>query len=139
MLFYFSISWIVISFQKSAHWAKNRGQKVINNKIEKFKIMYLLVGFSPLLWIKTISKNFVTDFSDFFMKFWEISKKCSNFVNFRARNMFFYFKTGPNFTRKRLVQSLVTLWRPNVIYGDTFDEQSFSCWPTVQWWTLSGV
>ena len=54
--------------------------------------MYLLVGFSPLLWIKTISKIFVTDFSDFLMKFWEISKKCSNFVNFRARKMFFFFK-----------------------------------------------
>ena len=48
--------------------------------------------FSPLLWIKTISKIFVTDFSDFLMKFWEISKKCSNFVNFRAKKMFFFFK-----------------------------------------------
>ena len=48
--------------------------------------------FSPLLWIKTISNIFVTDFSDFLMKFWEISKKCSNFVNFRAKKMFFFFK-----------------------------------------------
>ena len=54
--------------------------------------MYLLVGFSPQLWIKTISKIFVTDFSDFLMKFWEISKKCSNFVNFWARKMFFFLK-----------------------------------------------
>ena len=30
--------------------------------------MYLLVGFSPLLGIKTISKIFVTDVSDFLMK-----------------------------------------------------------------------
>ena len=76
----------------TAHWAKIRGQRVINSKIEKCKILYLLVGFSPLFWIKTISKIFVTDFNDFLMKFWEISKKCSNFVNFWARKMFFFLK-----------------------------------------------
>ena len=54
--------------------------------------MYLSVGFSSLLWIKTISKIFVKDFSDLLIKFWEISKKCSNFVNFRARKMFFFLK-----------------------------------------------
>ena len=56
----------------SAPWAKNGGQSVINSKIEKSKIMHLLVGFSSLLWIQTISKIFVTDFSDFLMNFWEI-------------------------------------------------------------------
>ena len=46
---------------------KTGGQRVINSKIEKCKIVYLLVGFSPLL--KTILKIFVTDFSDLLMKF----------------------------------------------------------------------
>ena len=54
--------------------------------------MYLLDGFQSLVMNKIISKIFVTDFSDFLMKFWEISKnalilsifeleKCSFFLN----------------------------------------------------------
>ena len=42
--------------------------------------------------IKTILKIFVTDFSDLLLKFWEISKKGSNFVNFRAWKFVFFFK-----------------------------------------------
>ena len=56
------------------------GQKDINNKIvENGKL-------------KIILEIFVTAFSDFLMKFLDISKKCSNLVNFRARKMFFFFK-----------------------------------------------
>ena len=36
--------------------------------------------------------NFTFNLRDFLIKFWEISKKCSNFVNFRAKKMFFFFK-----------------------------------------------
>ena len=102
----------------TAHWAKNRGQKDINSKIvEKGKIMNLLDGFQSLLWIKTISKIFVTDFSDFLMKFWEISKKCSNFVNFRAKKMFFFLNRS-EFHQKKIgsvISDLMTtkcdIWR----------------------------
>ena len=36
-----------------------------------------------------------------------------------------FFLTGQNFARKRSVQSSVTKWQQNVIYGGTFDAQSF--------------
>ena len=73
--------------------------------------------FSPLLWIKTISNIFVTDISNFLMKFWEISKKCSNFVNFRAKKMFFFLNRS-EFHQKKIgsvISDLMTtkcdIWR----------------------------